>query len=241
MIRVVIALVLVLLSLPAGAATACPWVSRCCRPGPAAFTPCGPPVYYYYSPGPTPLIRMTDISPPAPAPDPRPTVKAVSEDVAPDGWCHIRGRIVFDGDKIPERNEIPKSNGAYTEAWVVNPTNRGVKNVVVWLTPELTKEQLEALKSRKLREVPFNPQQVFPGLSQKGERAIGRGGDVRAFSPHVVGAQAGSNLALGNNSQEPDNVKFMSVKNDHRRLTPTYGTACKCLGSRTALCPRRLE
>jgi hypothetical protein len=185
----------------AAIAAACPWGRRCCAP---------PPVYYYYPLYPPPVIAES----PPPAPEPKPAVKVVQEDVAPPGWCHIRGRIVFDGDPVPEQKEIPKDGGAVTENWVVNPKNRGVKNVVVWLVPELTKEHLEALQSRKLREVPpFPPQEVYTGLSQRGQRFIVHPSGAQVYIPHVLAVQAGSNVTIRNDSQLPDNPKWTSRNN----------------------------
>src|SRR5262245_12098812 len=119
---------LVLLGSLVGSSAACPWWGRG-----------GPPVYCY-PPCPPPVVRIVEVRPAEPEKKPAAVTKAMSEEVAPDGWCHLRGRIVYDGDPIPKQKEIPKSGGAYTEDWVVNPTNRGVKNVIVWLAPEPTQE-----------------------------------------------------------------------------------------------------
>jgi hypothetical protein len=198
----VLALVLVLPNF----SPACPWWGRCRSPRPVAVYPdCPPPVVYYYPPA--EAVRV---------PGPKP-VEPVREDVAPDGWCHIRGRVVYDGDPIPKQKPIPKSGGAYTEDWVVNPTNRGVQNVVVWLSPEPTAAQWERLKDRgpnRLREVPgFQGNQVYPGLSLKGERSIVHGHPVRAYVPHVLAAQAGSDVFLRNLSAVPDNPTWASRNN----------------------------
>jgi hypothetical protein len=197
--RLVAALVLVVL---AGTTDACPRMARYCPPGPVVvYSYCPPPVYF------SPPVKVVRVSEAKPA-DP------VKEDVAPDGWCHVRGRVVFDGDPIPKQKLIPKSGGAYTEDWVVNPTNRGVKNVVVWLLPELTPGQLEDLRTRRLRAVPgFRPEQVYPGLSLKGDRSLIHGEPVRAYLPHVLAVQAGSDLAIRNLSKVADNPTWASMNN----------------------------
>src|SRR5436309_13591035 len=85
----------------AGTTDACPRMLRGCPPGPVVVYPyCPPPVYY--SP-PVEVVRVPEAMPAEP----------VTEDLAPDGWCHIRGRVVFDGDPIPKQKPIPKSGGAY--------------------------------------------------------------------------------------------------------------------------------
>jgi hypothetical protein len=183
----------------AGVSTACPWWSRCC-PRPA----------YYYPPCSPSVVRVVEAPPPEPVKKP----EVAKKDAAPDGWCHIHGRVVFDGDPIPKQAVIPKSGGAYTEDWVVNGNNRGVKNVVVWLLPELSNDQLEALRTRRLREVPsFGPDQIYPDFTLKGERSFIFGKPMRAYIPHIVTAQAGSDLVIRNLSQEPHNVKMVSTNN----------------------------
>jgi hypothetical protein len=180
-------------------AAACPWWGRCC-----------PRPVYYYPPAPPAVARVVE----APLPETVKTPAVANEDVAPDGWCHIRGRVVYDGDPIPQQKLIPKSSGAYTEDWVVNATNRGVQNVVVWLVPELSEQQLKGLESRRLREVPsFEPDQVFPDLSMKGERNLIVGHPMRAYVPHVTVAQTGSDLIIRNLSREPHNVQWTSRNN----------------------------
>jgi hypothetical protein len=135
-------------------------------------------------------------------------------ETAPDGWCHIRGRVVYDGNPIPVRKLIPKSKGAYTEDWVVNPTNRGVQNVVVWLVPELTAEQLDRLKSRKLRDAPsFPAKQVYHGLMAKEDVTVAVPEKPIAFFPHVVGVRAGSDIVIRNNSTRPESVRWTSINN----------------------------
>ena len=159
-------------------------------------------------------------------PSPPEKVTAI-EDVAPDGWCHVRGRVVYDGNEIPVRKLIPGSGGAYTEDWVVNATNRGVKNVVVWLVPELSDEQVQALKDRKLREVPsFQAKDVYPGLPKSEEVTVLIPERPIAFLPHVAVVRAGSDVVFKNVSTRPENVKWTSVRNGdfNPLLPPNFST-----------------
>jgi len=61
-----------------------------------------------------------------------------------DAWGDIKGRIVWGSDKIPPQANLDlKANPdraacmvkgpVKDETWVVNPKNKGVKNVFVWL------------------------------------------------------------------------------------------------------------
>jgi hypothetical protein len=61
-------------------------------------------------------------------------------------WATIKGRVVFPEDKpIPKRrqlivnqdgNHCLKNGPILDESVIVNPKNRGIKNVVVWLRPD---------------------------------------------------------------------------------------------------------
>jgi hypothetical protein len=198
-----------LLAVSVGVGGACPRWGRCGPPPAVVVYPYCPPPGYYYAPCPPPVIRVQPLTP-----SPETKTEAVNPEDAPDRRSHVRGRVVYGGDPLPVQKLIPKSGGAYTEDWVVNPTNRGVRNVVVWLGPELTRDQLDALQARRLRTVPsFRPDQGYPGLPAKSERALVLGEPARAYVPHVVVAQAGSALAVRNLSPVPQNVKWDSRNN----------------------------
>lgn len=159
----------------------------------------------------------------------KPAAVVLKEGEAPEGWCHIKGRVVFEGDPIPEQKEIPRSGGAYTEEWVVNKSNRGVKNVVVWLAPEPTADEMVRLRDNgpnRLRDFPtFKLEQVYPDLSYKGEYTLAHAGVTRAYIPHIVAAQGGSKLTIRNSTNVPNNVKWLSRKNDELNpLLQPFGT-----------------
>ena len=72
---------------------------------------------------------------------------------AQDQWATIKGQVVFPKDKeIPKRNPLNvsqdkdhclKDGDILDESILVNPKNRGVKNVVVWLRPDDTDPKSE--------------------------------------------------------------------------------------------------
>jgi hypothetical protein len=199
--RTTTALLLLAIAAPADA---CPWWGRCCRPRPVIFH-CPPPV-----------VRVVEVRPAEPVKDP---------DAAPDGWCHVRGRVVYVGSPVPVRKPIPKSGGAFTEEWVVNGTNRGIRNAMVWLSPEPNSDEWDRLRStgpNRLRQLPsFKADQVYPGLSRKGEYTLIHGEPMRAYHPHVQAVQAGSTLTIRNLSLVPDNPKWTSSNNgEYSPLVP---------------------
>jgi hypothetical protein len=136
---------------------------------------------------------------------------------APDGWCHLRGRVVFDGARVPERAEIPKAGGARWEDWVVDPANRGVRNVVVWLAPEPTPAQWEGLKARgsdRRTDFPsFPPAAVHPSLPVLADVAVLLPDRPRAFAPHVAAVRAGSSVVVQNATGVAETVKWSSRNN----------------------------
>jgi hypothetical protein len=179
-------------------ADACPFFSRCRRPR---------PVVYYL--------------PPCPAPTPAAPAQPAEEPVK---WSAVRGRVVFEGDPIPKQTPIRGANGAYTEDWVVNPANRGVKNVIVWLAPEPTPEQLNALKTRRLREFPgFKPDEIHSDLAGAWDRTIYIPIKPIAFVPHVLAMRAGETLTFENYSGGPEVVKYDSDKNGPDRAVVPPG------------------
>lgn len=162
-------------------------------------------------------------------PPAKPLAAADKDREAPEGWCHITGRVVFEGERIPERKEIPKSGGAYTEDWVVNPKNRGVQNVVVWFAPEPTPEgwgRLKATGENRLREFPgFREDQLFPGIKSPPKNFFVHAGSLRAFVPHVLAVRGGSDLVIQNASPVPINAKWVSRNNGERNsLIPPGGS-----------------
>ena len=212
--------VVVLLLVPAWS-EACPWTVRSCRPRPIiVYQPCPPPSPIFsirqpvrFVPAPTQKVQKTP---------------AANEDVAPNGWCHIKGRIVFEGDPIPKQRLIPKSNGAYTEDWVVDPVNRGVKNVIVCLAPEPTAAEWEGLKAtgaKRVREFPsFTEKDIYPLLPKPTDSTIVVPEVPIAFIPHVTVVRAGSDVEFRNLSTRPENVKWISNNNgEFSPLVPPNG------------------
>jgi hypothetical protein len=85
---------------------------------------------------------------------------------------------------------------------------------VVWLVPELTKEQLESLKDRKVREVPsFRAKDVYPGLPEQKEGTVLIPEKPIVFVPHVAVVRVGSDVVFRNLSTRPENVKWSSTNN----------------------------
>ncbi len=119
-------------------------------------------------------------------------------------WGTIKGRIVFDGDKIPEQKVITQVNGHMdqkhclskgdlkTQDWVVNPKNKGVHWTLLWLLP--------AQPGGKLP--------IHPSLKDPPEKPAIIDQPCCAFEPHVLAIREGQDLIAKNSAPVPHNVRW---------------------------------
>lgn len=157
------------------------------------------------------------------------TKPEVAKDNAPDGWCHIKGRIIWDkaAGPIPVRMPIEATKDKdvaamdgelLTEDWVVHPTNHGIRNIVVWLVPEPQGENAAALenarKENKSYKFPsFKEGDIYEGLRELPGSSVEIEIPHCRFIPHVVAVRAGQKLVISNTSPVPHNGKWSSQEN----------------------------
>jgi hypothetical protein len=160
--------------------------------------------------------------------------KVVVNDGAPDGWCHIRGRIIWDKEAgpVPVRAPIMATKDQdvahmdsdfFTEDWVVHPGNYGIRNLVIWLAPEPMGDDLEALRKAQETKKPyrfpsFKAADIYPALASPTEARVDVEIPCCRFIPHVVAARAGQNLVITNTSPAPHCAKWVSRDNDEANL-----------------------
>jgi hypothetical protein len=207
--------VAIFLSLPV-LVQACP--PFCCRPGPVVYYQ---PVYPCYR-DPCcccrgyPPVQFVQV------------VEAQSlEDKhrAHEGWCNIRGRVIWDKAKGPapartpikaikDQNVAKRDPDLYTEDWVVNQENLGIRNVVVWLSPEPSADEMKALQTKKGVKFPsFRQEDIHPSLAKPNSPAISLDIYCCRFIPHVVVAREGQALVVRNTAPVPHNAKWVSREN----------------------------
>jgi hypothetical protein len=118
-----------------------------------------------------------------------------------DGWGTIKGQVVFEGDKIPEREKINVDKNQehclskgplYKEDWVVNPKNKGVRWVLVWLAPEPDGQPLP----------------IHPDLQKVNGKAPTLDQPICQFVPHCLGIREGQELLVKNSSPISHNVNW---------------------------------
>jgi len=125
-------------------------------------------------------------------------------------WVTVGGRVVFpDQRKLPAQRQVPvgsiKDRGFFTPSGellfhndvAIDPTTRGIANVVVWLRPDS-----DDLKTTFPREK-IHPQFA---LAKAADRFFQAGRD--GFQPRVVAAQVGDRVVFSNTTSIPFNVNY---------------------------------
>lgn len=143
-----------------------------------------------------------------------------------DNWATIRGQFVWDAAKGPAPKRTPiqadkdadvaaKDPDFNTEEWVVNPKNGGIKNVIVWLGPELTAAQVQELAATgKLKAIPsFKADDVHPDLAKPAKPVVEIDQPCCRFIPHIVLARTGQDIVIKNSAPISHNAWWVSVKN----------------------------
>jgi hypothetical protein len=135
---------------------------------------------------------------------------ALSADAA--DWATIKGQVVFPSDKtIPKREALNVTQDKdhclskgeiLDESVIVNPKNRGVKNVVVWLRPD-DKDP----KSKLANE------QIFPDDAKRkpAEHIITQ--PCCMFSDRITLARIGDKIVVKNPAPVPHNFFWSSGNN----------------------------
>jgi hypothetical protein len=123
-------------------------------------------------------------------------------------WGTIKGQVVWDGDKLPEREKInvdanPKEclkNGPLlAEKFVVDPKSKGVRWVLVWLVdPADVKKALP----------------VHPDLKEPKDKKVVVDQPCCAFEPHVLGMREGQILVAKNSADITHNIFILGGLNN---------------------------
>jgi hypothetical protein len=135
-------------------------------------------------------------------------------------WVSIKGKFVWDDAKgtAPKRTPIKADKDAEvcakdkdfnTEQWVVNAKTGGIKNVIVWLGPDLTEAQAKELATtRKVKLPAFEKKDIHPALVNPAKPAVSIDQPCCRFIPHVVLMREGQDLVIKNSSAASHNARF---------------------------------
>jgi hypothetical protein len=131
-------------------------------------------------------------------------VMAAPAPVSSRHWGTIKGRVVFDGTPIPANPEatvkIDKehclSKGPIKrDELVVNPKNRGVRWVLVWLAPV-----------KDFRD-PTRVPPIHPSLKDVSPKKVEIDQPVCRFVPHMVAVREGTTIVFKNSAPIHNNVR----------------------------------
>lgn len=127
------------------------------------------------------------------------TTRATAAD---DGaWGTVKGQIVFGGASVPEapklnvdkdQNVCLMNGPILSEEWVINPKNKGVRWVFVWLVPESGAAALA----------------VHPGLKEIKVKEVTIDQPCCRFEPHAVALREGQILIGKNSAPIPHNLHW---------------------------------
>jgi hypothetical protein len=105
----------------------------------------------------------------------------VADSQDPAAWGHLKGRIVWAGEKLPEVKGFPVG-----EEWVINPKSRGIRWVMVWLTPVPGKQLPIHPDLKEIKEKPVPLDVVNDAVNKY------------VFSPHNLIIREGQELEVSN-------------------------------------------
>jgi plastocyanin len=117
------------------------------------------------------------------------------------GWGNVKGQVTWGGGAAPPREKInvTKDEAAclakgalFSEKYVINPKNKGVRWVLVWLTDA---------------ESPNKALPVHPSLKAINPKTVVIDQPCCMFEPHVVAIREGQTLEFKNSAGIAHNVK----------------------------------
>lgn len=140
-------------------------------------------------------------------------VRAIStNNPAAEGWATVKGQVVFGGDTIPKAEEFKvttdqdhclKNGAALDKVWDVNPSNKGLAGIVVFINPERD-EKLPIHPDFADAPKPFVLDQPYC-----------------VFTPRIFAVRSGQTITAKNPDPKLHNVVMKGLKNDLNIQIPT--------------------
>jgi len=124
------------------------------------------------------------------------------------GWGSVKGRVIFGGEKLPEPVEVDvtqnkdamhcKSKGAiFSEQWVINPNNKGVRWAVVWLAPTSDVKEPTPFKN------------IHPDLKASKTPQVEMDQPCCKYEPHVLAMRTDQKVVFKNSAPVAHNVNYV--------------------------------
>lgn len=127
-------------------------------------------------------------------------------------WATVKGQVTFPAGKpVPERKKLEvtqdkahclSKGDILDEAVVVNPKNRGIKNVVVWLRPDSTNPKADLPKDK-----------IHPAEAQRKPAEVAIDQPCCMFTPRVTAARVGDTIVAKNSAPIAHNFFWSSANN----------------------------
>jgi len=124
-----------------------------------------------------------------------------------EGWGNVKGTVKYDaGAKLPVNPEVmPSNDKAFCEKggkihrneWVVDAKTRGVKNVIVWLTPVDSKDA----------EIDWDEKNTHPKLKEAPAKFVADQ-PVCTFMPRIIALREETELVFKNSAEVSHNVSM---------------------------------
>ena len=135
-----------------------------------------------------------------------------------DKWATIKGQIVFPAGKdVPKREKLNvtqdkehclKDGDILDESVIVNPQNRGVKNVVVWLRPAAKNPKAALAKD-----------EIHPDDAKRKPAEVAIDQPCCMFVNRITIARPGDALVVKNSAPVPHNFFWSSTNNGEYNIT----------------------
>ena len=140
-------------------------------------------------------------------------LSALAAPAQPAAWVNVKGQVVLPGnDPIPKRaalvvNQDMKhclQNGPILdEKILVNPKNRGIANVVVWLRPN----------NMNPKAASFGPNEIHPADANRKPADVVIDQPCCMFTPRIVPARVGDTIVVKNPAPVAHNFFWTSSNN----------------------------
>ena len=138
----------------------------------------------------------------------------------PPKWVAIKGQVVLPANEaIPVRKQLMVAPPCLVkgpildEAVLVNPENRGVKNVVVWLRP-----------AAAVPNVAFDPKEIHPADAKRKPADVVIDQPCCMFVERVLACRVGDTIVVKNPAAFPHNFFWTSANNgDANVVIPAKG------------------
>jgi hypothetical protein len=141
---------------------------------------------------------------------------------AAEEWGTVKGQVVFGGQAIPQPKPINVDNNQdkkhclskgplFSDEWVINKNNKGVRWVFVWLAPAASGAALP----------------VHPSLKEIKQKEVTLDQPCCMFVPHAMAIRKGQEIVTKNSSPVSHNINWTGFKNPGNNILLPSGGSLK--------------